>query len=644
MSRQDIQLKKRRVVRLVPLVTICLAVAIAIGGAASGDDPSSPPQRIPVEGVGDTDAASGGLIGILPEETPAGLTEDDFLQLGGKWEDWATEAAEEVADLYLNEELDVNGQRELIQKLRRRTLVMERALRDDRYKPIHKELAGLHGRLARRLDLADAILDTPGLGISPDPKSREIAAELLVALDAHEQYMLNEDAAGIRKLMNDLAASLPDHGARLEPVLVSHYFNYNFELIVAEPIIKYVMSDRRQETEPVNDMDESSGARITGSQTTTAVVDVDLKPGEDRANLVVGLKGTVVARTHASTDVATVHLDGRFSFAGSKPVNFDGFVFRTGPGRVNADGVLRLLGANTKYDGTCLEGYARRKAMYEARKKLPEAQQSAIEDVKETAETEFNDGVDEQLAEANMQIETDYRPRLANAGLTPSIERIRSSEHHLRYSSRSWAPTGLAGDRISTGFYPKNGFVLSMHESLLNHMFDQMNFAGRTMTEAEIRQELESYFSDLLDRQIDLSSSNGNGAPAGGKEEGLFIFDDHDPVRFRIDDGRVNVILRTGFQREGENDIPTKIVTVPLSYKFEGDEIVIERGDVIVAPIGRQPGHIAQAGVLRKRIQESIGTRRESRNFVFPVEGKDDLDMKVHDLKSVNGWLTMWAE
>ena len=140
------------------------------------------------------DSAPAGLAGILPDEVPEGLTDDDFNVLGPNWEAWAEETAAIVEELYEGENSDLAAQQASLSRLHIKLGTLAKALDDERYEVIHPQLAALHGRLSRRVELADAILAT----LDADPAGNHATrvgrayARLISAIDA-----LREDLAEI---------------------------------------------------------------------------------------------------------------------------------------------------------------------------------------------------------------------------------------------------------------------------------------------------------------------------------------------------------------------------------------------------------------------------------------------------------------
>lgn len=129
----------------------------------------------------DTEQPAQGLRGIIPEYVPLGLLEDDFLTLGESWQSWSQEAATDVASLYEQEDLDVAGQRAALEKLNSRIRTMDKALANKSYGAIFDQLATMKGRLARRVTVATAILNTLEMNPVSAHKSRVDAAGAEVA-------------------------------------------------------------------------------------------------------------------------------------------------------------------------------------------------------------------------------------------------------------------------------------------------------------------------------------------------------------------------------------------------------------------------------------------------------------------------------
>lgn len=134
----------------------------------------------------DAQPVAAGLRGILPASAPAGLLEDDFVAIGPSWEEWSKGTAAAVAKFYDDEKLDVAGQRAALGLLKTKISTMEKALGDPVYAQIHDRLATQHGRLLRRVTVAEAVLDTLELNPATAQQVRVQAAREDVSKAAAE--------------------------------------------------------------------------------------------------------------------------------------------------------------------------------------------------------------------------------------------------------------------------------------------------------------------------------------------------------------------------------------------------------------------------------------------------------------------------
>jgi hypothetical protein len=105
------------------------------------------------------EAPAAGLRGVLPSGVPADLSAT-IADLPENWKDWGTALTSELTTLYETENVDVPAQRNALGALRARLETVNKHAADSRYKSILPKLVTLSGELKRRLDLAEAALDT----------------------------------------------------------------------------------------------------------------------------------------------------------------------------------------------------------------------------------------------------------------------------------------------------------------------------------------------------------------------------------------------------------------------------------------------------------------------------------------------------
>jgi hypothetical protein len=179
----------------------------------------------------------------------------------------------------------------------------------------------------------------------------------------------------------------------------------------------------------------------------------------------------------------------------------------------------------------------------------------------------------------------------------------------------------------------------------MNNAADRLELAGKTMTEEELNAKLEANFSKLLDKEVKIKKDD---KPASEEDTGpkTLVFDKSDPLRVQIVDGSVIMTLRAGFKQEGKDDIPTQIVTVPMSFSVNTKSVVIEPGSVSVAsaePAEDKGKQFAAAGVIKKKIETAFPRKEVDRVSYVPVEKRKVL-MAVTRIRALDGWLSITYE
>ncbi|MGE4001094.1 MAG: hypothetical protein AB7I48_12825 [Planctomycetaceae bacterium] len=129
-------------------------------------------------------AAEIDLQGVLPDFIPSGITDTDFAELSGNWAEWASETGLLVIDFYSSDDPAVYGRRATLEQLASRVRTMELALDDPKYAGIHLPLIDFHSRLAPRVAVLLAVLDTIELDVAALGQSHQQAALQKLGADA----------------------------------------------------------------------------------------------------------------------------------------------------------------------------------------------------------------------------------------------------------------------------------------------------------------------------------------------------------------------------------------------------------------------------------------------------------------------------
>ena len=108
-----------------------------------------------------------GLVGLLPAEAPYDLNEESFEALDGNWAPVRSKISGLIEKLYTDKSLNIVGQRRVIEELKGQVRLIRAGIEQPRNKPVVGALVTLHGRLARRVGLAEALLDAVTISTKP---------------------------------------------------------------------------------------------------------------------------------------------------------------------------------------------------------------------------------------------------------------------------------------------------------------------------------------------------------------------------------------------------------------------------------------------------------------------------------------------
>lgn len=490
------------------------------------------------------------------------------------------------------------------------------------------------------------------------PDMAELRNHFAAMVGALEEYELTKSrvaAANARKAAAQLREVALDGGQQIDDVLQDNYFNYNVRIAVSEAFLSRLAEDRRTERGQVRDY--ILGASVYGNQTTNVKVGVDLKPSNNGARFDITLTGTTHSNTQGVTSQATIYTQGQHHIRAAKEVTFDGERFHTKPARASVDANNYTTGARTKVSGFPLLGaIADSYAMGVARGKRAESEAIAAQRVKEQALPKFDNEVEQEFRKANDELENRVRKTLRENKLMPDAQSVRTTDSKLMLSARLMGQGELGGSSPSSlPELTKGGLALYAHESMMNNAIDRMPIAGKTLTDAELVKEVEKSLSTLLGREVnlkkELSKEEGAPEPEPAPEEDsgpdTFVFDEHDPIRIRIADGELQIVIRAGFKQEGKDDIPPQEVTVPLKFQVVGNDVHVERGTIRVSPLQDPESvavQIARAGAIRKKIENALPPRQLDRTISVKRPGRSDFAAVITEIKAGNGWIGVAAQ
>lgn len=466
------------------------------------------------------------------------------------------------------------------------------------------------------------------------PALREGLASLVTAIDEYEGSPTAETAQAILQARQAIQSAAGPLAAPLDDLVRRNFLNYNLRLVADSSFVSKLVSTEDIDAGPVRDF--FMGARIYGNQTTQSHADLQFIPSEEEAQFTLNLSGVTNSRTNAYTSQATVSSVGTHRFYASKPIVFDGDRFTLGPTDLSVNPSIRHVGIRTKYDNIffgLFKGMIRRRGMAEANSRLPAGRAHAADELRENFLPRFDSEVDQQFGQQNADLAA-FDDRARRKGVAPRAERVRTTSDRLLLDEAVRNDDELGGGPPNIGSTRGVGFTLQLHQSLLNNTADRWGFAGRTMTDDEVEAEIRAWLEDLLGRKLKPKTQPDDREPT------TLIFAEQDPIRFRIENGAVVLVLRVGIREEDGEEIPPHLVEVPLNLSVSGDKIVIDRGPLRVSARG---GNIVRAGVIRRRLEQTI--KGGTRDAVFNVEreGRSPMPVRIQRADAQGGWLTLYG-
>ncbi|HBL46137.1 MAG TPA: hypothetical protein DDZ90_22405 [Planctomycetaceae bacterium] len=469
-------------------------------------------------------------------------------------------------------------------------------------------------------------------------KVREQLTALVSNLEEYEATESNKNSFEARKAYAILREELEGGLEPLTSALRNNYFNYNLRVMVAEEFMNRLIHDSTCETGPV--VDCILGAYVTGNQATTTEIGVDFKPSDSTLRFDLTLKGVTNSETSGTTNQATIYTSGHHQIWGSKEINFDGDTFVTQPAWVEVAANNTTVGASTKLDRIpLLAGIGRNMAYRRTAELKGEAEAIAAQRVRDRVRPRFDEEVDERIGRANEEVGGTLNKRLRDNGLFPTARSYASTDTHLYIRTRLMDTGELAANSPPLTIAADESVVVQLHESVMNNSLSRMNLEGRTITDQDLITEFEKSIEDVLGRKVKLER------PPVDPDKGpnLLVFDDHDPIRVQITDNTLNLILRCGFEQQGETAVPTQVITVPLHFRVDGDKIHITRGDVKSSPVVRPEriaAQIARSGVVRSKMEKAFPDRVEDSQVKAKLENRT-VYLDITGIKANDGWLTI---
>ena len=337
------------------------------------------------------------------------------------------------------------------------------------------------------------------------------------------------------------------------------------QVSIPERLLNQLLTDERSEVGHVRDV--IANADVMGRQSTATRVVVDVRPNNEFAELHLVLTGVVRSDTIGLTSQAAVNTLGRHDVLAVKPVMFDGQQITTRRPRVWVDVHNEHVGVQTAFDGTLFGGFARNVAISTAKRQRTQVDAETAEHLAAQLGPKFNREADQQLGRFNREWRDGVKARVGN--LWPQRLTTRSTDSQLLISA-AWADAPAIAQTAQRRAMDADSVTVRVHESVLNSGLRTLNLGGKTMTEVELRETLESFVKSLGGRVLPRGNKLA-GQPLPGTAP-LIRLGDKDPVRISIADGEVRLTVVASIEVAGQTVLAQDEITVPFTSKIERGE------------------------------------------------------------------------
>lgn len=577
-----------------------------------------------------------GLKGILPTALPERV-DAVFNGLTDNWQQWSEETAGLLAKLYSEDPGDIAAQKETLDQLDKRLATVEKSLAAPEYASIYDSLVAVHGVLSRRVELFRAILDTSA---SDTAALRGHLTTLVKSIEDYEANSSTAAAKSFREAYKAIRSTAADGGELITTALRNSHLNYNARIATTEAFVHRVLAEERVEEGEVRDF--ILCADVFGSQVTCTSSGIDFLPQDNGIRFNVTLSGVVNSSTDGYTSKAVVHTEGTHTFWATKEVSFDGTKFVTQPAGINVNADNTPTKARTKISGIPFLGsIADDTAIQRARQLEPESEAIAAERVSSRVTPRFNEEVDNKFAKATTDYQTRLVGPLSELNQFPDTIHYQTTDTHLISASRLMTAGELGAGTPHPSLTSLKGMTILVHESMFNNSIDRMELQGKTMTAAELRKYIEDRFSKIFEKKDKTEAPASDEADPNGLKS--MVFAGEDPLRVQFSNGTISVILRTGFKREGQEDVAPHIVRIPLKPVINGDQVTFTRDEVFVGAIGDSNLNIRR-GIQSKVEKEFKVPDPITRTQVIDKGDDKKTQMTLTAVRAVDGWLALTFE
>ncbi len=471
--------------------------------------------------------------------------------------------------------------------------------------------------------------------------AKSAGAQWLASLEQYEKSPTSSQLQ--KKMMSDanlVQALICREKQRCEvsEVMLAHYQNFNVRVYLSEPFFQRSLNSPVQQTVQ-GVRDSMLGASVGGTQTNNVGSTVDFVPSQNGAKYRVNVSGHIQSSNVSvpyEAPKVSIYSRGNHAYTGTSEVTFDGKHYRFSTPSVGVDVSNQLSGVNSSRGHGLfgiIKNIEKNTAWEEAQSKRWQAERITADKISRNVSAEMNQALTKGIQQANETLQKNVISPLVRAELFTPVNHASSTQDSWILSFRGNRPTEIAGGVppiVATGTRPD--MLVQMHESFLNNSANRMSLAGAKLTTAETADRLKAFMAKVFPN-AKVSFALGEEA---ANNPNLFLFETEDPIRVRLLDGSVQLVLRFGIKKPNKEPIPAYEITVPLHLAIDKDRISVKKGTISLRAVEPKGGAaVLIAAQYRRAMNEVFADESSFSRFQTGKNGQ----LEITQLRIVDGWV-----
>lgn len=410
------------------------------------------------------------------------------------------------------------------------------------------ELLRAHWGLQRRLDcwtvmrdiriaaISEARIASRSLGQAfngwtPDRAAQQNLESISADLESYERFRDPQMARQVAQAQRQLRTSTSDLDRALADAVEENYRNANVRIAISAEMLNRFLSQDRVQSAPVHE--RIAGTPIRGQSETVSTSRVTFQPAVGRWQMRMQTDGVVDSATE-SVGKAKVYTHGSTQFTAQTPIiiGADGSVV-THSTDVTASNCAQLIGVSTGIDWVPLIGaVARNQVVQQYQKKRPRAKSEIEFKVANRTREQVEARAGEVVSDVRGEVKDRLTDPLARFGIEITPLEMTTTNERIVARLRIASGEQLAAHTPRPRALSDSLASMQIHESAMTNAAVALELNGERLTASQLQDRLRDKLPRLALEK-----------PPQATDDTFFQFAPADTVRFRVDGGRLELVL-----------------------------------------------------------------------------------------------------